>query len=111
MTTFEDGPAKGQRLMLHRAPIFLRVTEKGGKFDALDQVDDTPRPDEMLYAYQLAERPGHCHINTGRKPGGGFYPVAKYRMIVPQPLLEEMLTREAWVKWVERNKEKAIVKP
>ena len=111
MTTFQDGPAKGRTLMLKRAPIFLRVVvDARGKWDALDQVDDEPAADEKLYAYQLAENPGHCHINAGRGRGG-FYPMARYCLISPQPAESEMRTTLAWIKWVEDHKHTAIVKP
>lgn len=46
MTTFIDGPAKGQTLMLRRNPVYLIVTEENGKFDALDQLEDAPKPTE-----------------------------------------------------------------
>jgi len=58
MTTFEDGPAKGQHLSLQRAPKFLRVVEDGGKWDALDQPTDEPRPGETLYAYRISSEVG-----------------------------------------------------
>ena len=61
MTTFVDGPAKGQRLRLKRAARFLRVTEANGEWDALDQLTDHPRTDEKLWAYEITGQPGMMH--------------------------------------------------
>ena len=100
MTTFLDGPAKGQTLMLRRCPVFLRVVESGGKWDALDQPSDTPRSGETLYAYSLVGRPGVCyHINCGRKGGGGTYPISEYRLVENQPATAEMASTEDWRAW------------
>lgn len=98
MTRFEDGPAQGQHLMLHRTPMFLRVTEAAGKFDALDQPHDSPLPIETLYAYRTDGPTGHCHVNMGRK-GGGFYPMCSYRLCVDQPSDEQMRNPKLWHNW------------
>lgn len=57
MFSFLDGPAKGSSLNLARAPVFLSVVidSRGGKIDALDQLNDTPHPCEPIYVYRLAE--------------------------------------------------------
>jgi hypothetical protein len=49
-----DGPAAGMELALHRAPVYLRVVidRQTGAIDALDQLDDEPRPGEAVYVYQ-----------------------------------------------------------
>lgn len=103
MTQFKDGPAKGQTLMLRRAPVYLRVTELLGKFDALDQLDDEPEPGETLHAYVITEKPGHIHINTGRKPGGGFYPMATYKLAEVQPPQETMKKKALWQEWTSQQ--------
>lgn len=99
MTTFQDGPAQGQRLMLKRAAMFLRVTECNGKWDALDQLNDRADHHEKLYAYRIVGVPGHCHINAsgGR---GGFYPVATYQFYDPQPTDSQMRDTGEWANWV-----------
>ncbi len=102
MTTFEDGPAKGQHLMLKRAARFLRVVEANGKWDALDQLFDTPEPTETLYAYEIIGPPGMCHLNCGRD-GGSWYPIATYRFVKVQPADAEMRSTEAWGKWCEQQ--------
>lgn len=101
MTTFDDGPAKGQHLMLHRAARFLRVTRAGDKFDALDQLTDRPAPEETLYAYEISEPPAHCHIRAsgGR---GGFYPIARYHIVEHQPTDAEMRDEKLWDIWCHK---------
>lgn len=102
MTTFEDGPAKDKHLMLHRCARFLRVVECAGKFDALDQPEDTPAANETLYAYETEGPTGHAHVNMGRGRGG-FYPIVSYRFVKDQPSDAEMRTNGAWRAWCERR--------
>jgi hypothetical protein len=105
MTRFEDGPAKGQTLMLKRSPQFLRVAEAGGKWDALDQFEDTPEPGEKLHAYERHGEAGGCHI---RASGGrsGFYTVASYRHCAEQPAQEQMRDQDAWRDWCREQQQK-----
>lgn len=50
MSNFIDGPAKGVHLSLRRSPMFLRaVCEPNGKWDALDQLTDTPARDQAKW--------------------------------------------------------------
>ena len=101
MTTFEDGPAKGQRLMLKHAPEFLRVVvDEKEKWDALDLPTDTPRPEELIYAYRLSEKTGMCHINAGRGRSG-FYTIARYGFVKSQPTSAMMRDTVAWQAWCE----------
>jgi len=103
LTTFLDGPAEGKTLMLRSAVVFLRVTEVKGDFDALDQPDDTPDPNETLYAYQIAAHHGNCHIRSGTKGASGFYAIASYRLCPEQPTDEIMRDNVAWRQWVFRQ--------
>jgi hypothetical protein len=100
MTTFLNGPAKGQTLMLKRSPILLRVCLNGKKWDALDQPDDLPHPAEIMFVYVLKEFKGHCMINPG-----GCYPLAKYELFEPteQPSHAIMRNRDQWQKWCIDN--------
>lgn len=99
MTTFEDGPAKGQTLMLQRVPKFLRVVvDADGTWDALNQPEDTPKPTETLYAYEMVGEPGWCHLNRGGGRGG-FYGIATYKFIAAQPPQETMRDWDQWQKW------------
>ena len=102
MTRFLNGPAQGQRLMLRRAPIFLRVVEVGGKWDALDQVEDTPAAGESIHVYRLAAKPCNCHIYK-RGGGGGFFTMADYQFVSPQPADLEVRDLAAWRAWCQRQ--------
>jgi hypothetical protein len=99
MTTFEDGPAKGQCLLLARAPQYLRVVQvQTTHFDALDKLDDEARPEEKIHAYKLNGKPGICHINR-RGGSGGWYTVANYILVPNQPTDEEMRDTSRWRDW------------
>ncbi len=111
MTHFEDGPAKGQTLMLKRAPQFLRVVEANGKWDALDQLDDKPEPQEKIYAYKRVGKPGMIHINMGRKNHGGFFPMAEYRFCSEQPPDCGMRDKERWQWWCRKMQMKSHPHP
>ncbi len=104
MTRFIDGPAKDKALSLKRTPIFLRVTQSAdGTWDALDQPEDTPRKDETVFAYMLKKFLGNCHI---RASGGrsGFYAMAEYRVVEPQPDYQTMRKEPSWREWCEAHK-------
>lgn len=108
MTTFKGGPADGQTLMLKRAPVFLRVVrEEGGtSIDALDQLDDVANPREELFAYVCIEMNGCVHINRGGGRGG-FYPIATYRFLEPQPEDDDMRANESWRDWTRNHQYEA----
>lgn len=79
MTTFLDGPAEGQCLLLKSAPSVLTVVVNSrDKWDALDQPDDEVRPDELTFTYDRVGEPGFVHVNRGRGQGG-FYALATYK--------------------------------
>jgi hypothetical protein len=103
MTTFEDGPAKGQRLMLKRVAVFLRVVfdATSDKWDALDQLDDVPMNNEKVYAYTLVSCHGMCHINSRR--GSGFYPISHYRLVAEQPPEIVMRHLNTWAQWAKQQ--------
>lgn len=106
MTRFLDGPAIGKTLMLKRAPFFLRVTVSESRekktFDALDQLEDQPRPNEDLFVYEMVGKPGSCHVRCGNG-GSGFYMVADYKMVEVQP--EDIILRDTakWAEWVDQE--------
>lgn len=102
MIRFDDGPAVGQTLLLYRAPRFLRVVDDGSKWDALDQLDDTPEPNEMIYAYEVHGEVGRCHLYFGGKDRGrsGWYAMANYRFIADRPPTDAVMREyEPWRKW------------
>jgi hypothetical protein len=106
MVTLLDGPATGVRLMLRRVPLMLRVVQntKTLDWDALDQLEDTPADGEAIYVYRCEGITGSVHINTGRRPGGGFYQVATYKLWPEQPADAEIRTNDAWQAWCEKNR-------
>jgi hypothetical protein len=86
--------------MLHRAVKFLRVVQnKSGVWDALDQPEDTPAPEETVFAYQITEKPGMCHIRSGKRGASGFYAIATYRMCAEQPYDQVMRGMSLWQQW------------
>lgn len=98
MTKFTDGPASETALMLRRAPMFLRIVRApDGKIDALDQLEDKPAVDEEVFVYRRTELTGHVHIRA--KKGGGFYALATYTMVEPQPDRSHVRSSKAWQAW------------
>ena len=102
MTLFDDGPAKGKGLTLQRSPVLLRVTEKSGNFDALDQLDDTPAPGETIHVYLRVGEPGFCFVDGTDKHGrrtGYRCAFAHYRLYEHQPSHTEAWDTELWREW------------
>lgn len=106
MIQFLDGPAKGQLLILERLPHFLRaVRSVDGAWDALDQIDDEPRPDEAIYAYVMVGEPGIMHVD-GRRDGKRWSRTSKtatYRLCEHQPSDGVMRTAEFWRAWCHKH--------
>lgn len=101
MIHFKNGPAKGQGLLLKRAPTFLRVTELAGKFDGLDQFNDEPDPLETITVYLLIRKTGWMHVKTTK--GGRVYISAEYELWEDQPEEEIMRSNIAWRAWCLEN--------
>jgi hypothetical protein len=97
MTTFIDGPARGEALPLKRSPRLLRVTQNGPVFDALDQLEDEPAETELIYVYVLAA-PVQAWVTTT----AGRFPVAEYRFIDPPPGDGLVRQTHAWRGWTTR---------
>lgn len=77
MVKLLDGPATGQTLMLHRAPLLMRVTrDRAGRWDALDNPDDTVSLEETVFVYRRTGTAGTVHLNAGK--ASGFYALAEY---------------------------------
>jgi hypothetical protein len=106
---FLDVPAirgKMPALELRRTPMFLRFVMTGTDWqtlDALDQLDDAPKPEERVLAAVKDGEDGCLHLdsrdNRGRRVGQWFK-TATYRLIAPQP--EQSVLRDAarWQAWV-----------
>ncbi len=104
MITFFKGPANGIVLDLRRAPLFLRVVQKITKeFDALDQLDDEPTFSERLFAYRRVGKAGRVHIQHTYKGKRtcGWYAMAEYRFVDPQPGDDVMRSKEKWQAWAK----------
>lgn len=101
MTRFLDGPAAGVTLQLRRAPYFLRVTDNGTEWDALNNPEDEARPNERLYCYTWKQRPGGMHllIRGKNKHQGGFFQNGVYGFREEQPSDEIMRDNGKWTQW------------
>lgn len=105
--SFVDGPAAGVALELSRAPLLLRVVEARGvatdRWDALDRLDDQPRPEERIYVYRRRGAPMTGFID-GTKYRGQFL-AATYVLFEEQPATDaEARTTEAWRAWAESKR-------
>ena len=105
MTKFSDGPAAGVVLSLRRAPLFLRVVQDGidGQFDALDQLDDEPKPGETFTVYRCVENHGMVHLcgsRNGRR-WGGWFAHATYCLHGTQPPIEVCVDVRKWQEWAK----------
>ena len=103
MITFRDGPAAGQVLTLSRAPVFLRAVRERGteNWDALDLLTDTPRDSEEIVVYRRESEPVTVHISRRPRSQSGWYQMATYRVVDPQPQDAEVRRHESWRKWCE----------
>lgn len=108
MITFLDGPDAGVRLLLKRAPYFLRVVRSAaGVWDALDQLDDEAEAGETIAVYRRVSQVGRLHIDFRRGKGArsGWYVVAEYRLHSIQPDDATARTRPEWRKCCEGQAE------
>lgn len=105
MTHFLDGPAAGVKLILQRAPQYLRVVrDPAGTWDALDQLDDAPDPGEVVFAYRMKSFDGSAHYCGRDAKGrrfGRWERSATYEFIQPQPEPVWLSTTPHWRAWVE----------
>lgn len=102
MVSFLLGPAGGISLALRRAPKLLRVVRSAsGEWDALDQLDDEPRPREEIFVYQLDETipVERFHVCRSPRSSSGWYVRAQYLYLLNQPLDSDVRTTVAWRAW------------
>lgn len=101
MSTFVQGPAHDKELVLHRAPIYLRVVVgAGGKIDALDLLEDEPERDEVVHVYRRRGTANVMFACSRRGRGGGRYEYGVYEWLSGvdgEPLRETA----AWRAWVD----------
>lgn len=118
MITFTNGPADGKTLMIRRVPFFLRVVSRavtnGVELDALDQLEDTPQPDESIHVYlrQPGTKANAVHLNLRGKSGSGWYARGSYKLSPVQPV-EDVYMRDAlaWENWCKRRAEAQHAEP
>jgi hypothetical protein len=106
MITFLDGPAEGQKLSLRRAPLYLRAVQaRNGRWDALDQLDDSPKPGERVHVYVKAADHGGLFVRLSPRSASGYYPRADYRLCEEQPADDVARDTEQWRAWAEEQRE------
>ncbi len=105
MANFIDGPARGVKLLLGRAPVMLRAVQpKGGVWDALDQLDDEAKPNERIVVYFRSSEPSRFHICRSPRKQSGWYEEANYSVLPEQPADEDVRTSASWQKWCLANR-------
>lgn len=108
MVRFLDGPAEGVELALSRAPMFLRVVvdETTLKWDALDQLDDTPGPSERVHVYRRDGGTGETFACT-RGHGCAHSVDASYRHL-PNVDGEQLRDMGRWREWAQAPEAAAL---
>jgi hypothetical protein len=99
---FLDGPAAGQVLELRRVPLLLRVVRNRMKntWDALDQLDDTPKEREEIFVYLRSGQVQKIHIKADCRGGGSRWVwIADYVHLIDQPTDAQLRETEAWRAW------------
>lgn len=93
-------------LSLQRAPKYLRFVVKDvgnptkRAWDALDQLDDQPEPDEtVMAAVKWYEGQIHVDRTVDGKRVGEWYPTATYELVAESPPDEVLRSTELWRKW------------
>lgn len=108
MITFKDGPAFNSKLVLTRAPFFLRVvvSQKQGLelIDALNLLEDKIESGETPYCYVMVEGPFHCHIKAAKPARSGWYLLAGYKLFTHQPSIDVMSDNPKWREWCLANR-------
>lgn len=104
MSAFRGGPADGVTLMFHRGPVYLRVVQGPDGFDVLDQLDDTPREDELVWVYRMLGDSRHAHLlYRGRgEVRSGWYEFSDYEHVeVDDETRERIRDTQEWRNWVK----------
>lgn len=106
MITFLDGPAAGQHLTFLRTPIILRVVrDRNGTWDALNNLEDTPKPTEKIFVYRLVRRTGTMHASCRPRSKSFWSAIAEYCLCEQQPPTDrDARDTAAWRAWTESVK-------
>jgi hypothetical protein len=98
---FVGGPLDGMSLDIGRAPHYLRVVvDEQGNVDALDELDDVPRPGERVAVYV---RPGeseamHVDYRDGKRAARWIVNAAYVHLADVEG--EDLRDTAAWRAWV-----------
>lgn len=100
--SFRFPACRGKGLMLARTPKYLRFVFdiKANTFDALDQLDDKPKPGEKIVA-GIKMNEGSVHVDgvrNGRR-FGEWYATASYDACEVQPDAETIRDAAKWQAW------------
>jgi len=107
MVIFLDGPAKGKSLALRRAPVFLRaVIDQDGTVDALDLLEDEPKPTETVHVYRRVAGTVSSAIVCSRGRGCRSMAGADYRLHDPQPPDASARHNGLWAEWAKTEYER-----
>ena len=105
MIVFTDGPASGTKLSLRRLPVLLRVViDQDGTVDALDQLDDTPKPTEAIHVYRIVAGSDSRAIVCSRGRGCRRENSATYRLYEKQPDDADARDTTNWQAWAESQR-------
>lgn len=92
-------------LTLRRAPPYLRFVMAGDDWktlDALDQLDDEPKPEERVIVAERVEQTP-CHIRASDKAKCGWHMQVKYTSIADQPPELVSRTTSLWQAWCQQR--------
>lgn len=105
MMRFKDGPAAGVTLSCHgRTPLMLRVVQNSrGEWDALNEIEDTPKPDERIYVYIIASPPGWMHVSYRPRSRSYSGSTSEYKLWPEQPAEAHVRGNKAWQAWCAAN--------
>lgn len=94
---FHGGPARGfTPTGLKRTPTFVRVVQApSGAFDVLNDLDDTPRDDELVVAVYVLDPESHIYAcSRGNGSAGGAYVTYVH---LPMANVALLRTEELWI--------------
>lgn len=111
MSRFSGGLAHGVTIDMRRAPLLLRVVmDLTGRFDALDQPEDTPNRTETIVLYRLKCKPvgAHICIRGKNRAAGGWWEYGDYELAPLQPSDEILRDSAKYGEWCDANAEALI---
>ena len=99
--------------MARRAPLFLRavINTTDKHCDVLDQLDDTPAPEENVHVYQLVPGTGAMvHLLRSPRRLSGWYAMGDYHHLadVDGAALRDTAAWQAWAR-AQETADRALV--